>query len=87
MASFNFNSVVFGSWFCVTNDSGSFISHLADTREPEASLATQHSHLDEFVDNLDKMLLSGLAREIEEESVLNAILTSAAPELLGSDSI
>jgi hypothetical protein len=33
------------------------------------------------------MLLSGLAMEIKEESVLDAISTSAAPELLGSDSI
>jgi hypothetical protein len=33
------------------------------------------------------MLLPNLAREIEEESVLDAILTRAAPGLLGSDSI
>jgi hypothetical protein len=33
------------------------------------------------------MLLNDLAREIEEESVFDAISTRAAPGLLGSDSI
>jgi hypothetical protein len=90
-ASFDFTSVVldegttfvFGSRNCVANDSGGFNSHLADTRELEASLATQRSHLGEFVDNLDEMQ----AREIEEESVLDAISTRVAPELLESDTI
>jgi hypothetical protein len=95
MASFDFTSTaldegttfIFGSWICVANGSGGFKSHLADTREPEASAATQRSRLNEFFDNLDEMLLPDLAREIEEESIFDAILTRATPGLLGSDSI
>jgi hypothetical protein len=78
---------VFSFWICVTNGTGGFNSHLADSREPETLAATQHSDLDEFIDNLNKMLLPDFAREIEEESVLDAILTHAAPGLLGSDLI
>jgi hypothetical protein len=62
-------------------------SHLADTKEPETSAATQRSDLDKFIDNLDEMLLPDLAREIEEESVLDTISTRAAPGLLGSNPI
>jgi hypothetical protein len=80
MASFNFTSVVldegttfvFGSWIYITNSSGGFNSHLTDSREPETSAATRRSDLDEFIDNLDEMLLP---KEIEEESVLYAIST------------
>jgi hypothetical protein len=70
---------IFGSWICIANCSGGFNSHLVDNREPEASAATQCSRLDEFVDNLDEMLLPDLAREIEEESVSDVISTCAAP--------
>jgi hypothetical protein len=41
----------------------------------------------EFIDNLDEMLLPDLARDIEEESTVDATLTHAAPGLLGSKSI
>jgi hypothetical protein len=51
------------------------------------SAATQRNNLDEFIDNLDKMLLPHLAKEIEEESILDAISTCTAPRLLGSDPI
>jgi hypothetical protein len=86
MTSFDFTGVVldegttfiFGSWICIANGSGGFNSHLADFGELEASAATPHNHLDEFVDNLDEMLLSDLAKEIEEESVFDAISTRAA---------
>jgi hypothetical protein len=64
-----------------------FNSHLADSREPETSAATQRSDLDEFIDNLDEMLLPDLSREIEKESILSATLTHAAPGLLGSNPI
>jgi hypothetical protein len=76
MASFHFTSVVlgegttliFGSWICIANGSGGFNNHLANSRESETPTATQRGDLDEFIDNLDEMLLPGLAREIEEES-------------------
>jgi hypothetical protein len=95
MASFDFTSAVldegttfiFGSWICVVNGLGGFNSHLADFGELKASAATPHNRLDEFVDNLNKMLLPDLAREIEEESVFDAISTRAAPRLLGSGPI
>jgi hypothetical protein len=53
----------------------------------EASTVAQCSDLDEFIDNLDEMLLPDLAREIEEESAVNATLTRASPGLIRSDSI
>jgi hypothetical protein len=55
--------------------------------KPEASAASQSNNLDEFIDNLDEMLLPDLTREIEEESVSNATSTHAAPGLLGLDPI
>jgi hypothetical protein len=55
--------------------------------KPEAYAAAQHSDLDELIDNLDETLLSDLAREIKEESAVDATSTRAAPGLLGSDSI
>jgi hypothetical protein len=92
MASFDSTSAVldegmtfvFGSWVCIANVSGGFNSHLANNRKPEASAATQRSNL-KFIDNLDEMLLPDLAREIEEQFILDATLTHAAPGLLGSD--
>jgi hypothetical protein len=94
MASFNFTSTVldegttfiFGSWICVANGLGGFNSHLVDTREPEASTSTRSSNLDEFVDNLDKLLLPDLALQIEKISIFDATFTGDAPGLAGSDS-
>jgi hypothetical protein len=76
----------FGSWICVANGLAGFNSHLVDFRKPEASTPTRRSNLDEFIDNLDKLLLPDLARQIERMSVFNATSTRAAPGLLGSDS-
>jgi hypothetical protein len=47
MASFSFTSTmldehttfIFGSWICITNGSGGFNGHLADSRKPEAFAA------------------------------------------------
>jgi hypothetical protein len=61
---------------------GGFNSHLADTRKPEISAATQRSDLDEFVGNLDEMLLPNLVGEIEKMSAFDATSTRAAPGLL-----
>jgi hypothetical protein len=71
----------------IANCSSGFNSHLADTRELEASAATRCGRLDEFVDNLDEILLSDLDMEIEEESIFDAISTRTAPGLLRLDSI
>jgi hypothetical protein len=76
----------FSSLICVANGLGGFNSYLADSRKPEASAATQHSDLDEFIKNLDKFLLLDLARQIERTSVFDATLVRAAPGLLISDS-
>lgn len=51
----------------------------------ETPAATHHNDLDEFIDSLDEMLLPGLSREIEEQSVFDT--THAAPGFLGSTSI
>jgi hypothetical protein len=94
MASFNFTSAmldrgttfIFGSWICVANGSGGFNSHLANSRELEASSSTRSSDLDEIIDNLDKLLLPDLALQIEKISVFDAISTCDAPDLVGLDS-
>jgi hypothetical protein len=73
MASFNFTSAVldkdttfiFESWIYVANGLGGFNSHLVDSRKPMASTSTRSSNLNEFVDNLDKLLLPDLALQIE----------------------
>jgi hypothetical protein len=70
MASFNFTNAVlnegttliFGSWVCIADGAGGFCRHLIDNMKPEASIAAQRSNLDEFIDNLDEMLLPDLAR-------------------------
>jgi hypothetical protein len=72
MASFNFTSIVlddgitfiFGSWICVTNGLGGFNSHLANSNESEASSSTPNSDLDDFIDNLDDLLLPDLAQQV-----------------------
>jgi hypothetical protein len=69
MASFNFTSAVlyegmiliFGSWICVANSLGGFNSHLAKSKKPEASSSTSSSDLNDFINNLDDMLLPDLA--------------------------
>jgi hypothetical protein len=77
---------IFGSWICVANGLGGFNSYLADSRKPEASTPTRSSDIDEFIDNLDELLLLDLPRQIERTSVFKVTSTRAAPELLGSDS-
>jgi hypothetical protein len=42
--------------------------------------------LDEFIDNLDELLLPDSVRQIENMSVFDATSTRAAPELIGSNS-
>jgi hypothetical protein len=94
MASFSSTSTVldegttfiFGSWICVANSLGGFNGHLADSRKPEASTPTRRSNLDEFIDNLNELLLPDLAGEIEMTSVFDVTSTRAAPGLLGSNS-
>jgi hypothetical protein len=93
MASFNFTSAVldegttfiFGSWICVANALGGFNSHLANSKEPEASSSTPSSNLHEFIDNLDDMLLPDLAQQIEKISIFNATSTRDAPDLFVLD--
>jgi hypothetical protein len=94
MASFNFTSAVldkgttftFGSWICVANGLGGFNSHLANSKEPEATSPTPSSDLDDFIDNHDDMLLSDLAQQIEKMSIFNATSTRDTPDLFRSDS-
>jgi hypothetical protein len=69
MASLNFISTmfdegttfIFGSWICVADGLGGFNSHLANSKESEASSSTSSSDLDDFIDNLDVSLLPDLA--------------------------
>jgi hypothetical protein len=63
---------------------GGFNSHLAHSREPEASTSTQSSNLDEFIDNLNELLLPDLALQIEKMSVFYVISTRDALELVGA---
>jgi hypothetical protein len=72
----------FGSWICIAIGSGGFNSHLADSSKPEASAVARGSNLDEFVNNLDELLLPDLAKEVEKMSVFDATSTHAAPRLL-----
>jgi hypothetical protein len=94
MALFNFTSAmvnkgttfIFGSWICVANGLGGFNSHLVDSREPKASTSTRSSNLDEFINNLNELLLPILAMQIEKMSVFYATSTHDIPELVGLDS-
>jgi hypothetical protein len=69
MASFNFTSAVldkgttfiFSSWIYVADGLGGFNNHLANSKELEVSPSTSSSDLDDFIDNLDDMLLPDLA--------------------------
>jgi hypothetical protein len=64
---------------------GGFNSHLVDSRKPKASTPTKHSDHDEFIDNLDELLIPDLVRQIEKMSVSNTTSTYAASELVGSN--
>jgi hypothetical protein len=94
MVSFNFTSAmldegttfIFDSWICVANGLGGFNSHLVDSKKLEDSTPARHSDLDEFIDNLDELLLPDLVLQIEKISVFDVTSTRAAPELVGSDS-
>jgi hypothetical protein len=94
MASFKFTSAVldegttldFGSWICVANGLDGFNRHLVDSEKPMASTSTQHGDIDEFVDNLDELLLTDLVLQIRKMSAFDATSTHDAPELVGSDS-
>jgi hypothetical protein len=70
---------IFSSWICVPNGLGGFNSHLANSREAEASLSIRSS-------NLDELLLPDLALQIEKMSIFDATSTHDATELVGSDS-
>jgi hypothetical protein len=65
---------------------GGFNSHLANFKEPEAPSSTPSNDLDEFIDNLDDLLLPDLAQNIEKMSIFDATSTRDAPDLVGSDS-
>jgi hypothetical protein len=94
MASLSFTSTmldegttfVFGFWTCVANGLGGFNNHLVDSRKPEASTPNRCSDLNEFIDNLDELLLPDLAKQIKNMSVFYATSTRAAPRLVGLDS-
>jgi hypothetical protein len=77
---------VFSSLICAANGLGGFNSHLADSRKPEASTPTRRCDLDEFIDNLNELLLPDLVQHIEKMSIFDATSTRAAPELVGLDS-
>jgi hypothetical protein len=62
---------------------GGFISHLVDSRKPEASAETRRCNLDSFIDDLDEVLLPDLPRQIKNTSVFYATSTHAAPGLIG----
>jgi hypothetical protein len=94
MAFFNFTSAVldegttfiFGSWICVANGLAGFNTHLVNSRKPEASTSTRSSDLDEYIDNLDELLLPDLVLQIKKIFILNTTSTRDALELVGPDS-
>jgi hypothetical protein len=65
---------------------GGFNSHLANSKEPEASSSTPSNDLNEFIDNLDGLLFSDLAQQIEMISIFNVTSTYDAPDLVRLDS-
>jgi hypothetical protein len=71
---------IFGSWICVANGLGGFNSHLI------ASTSTRSSDLNEFIDNLNELLLPDLVLQIEKMSIFDTTSTRDVPELVGSDS-
>jgi hypothetical protein len=95
MASLNFTIAVldegttftFGSCICVAKGLGGFNSHLANSKEPEALSSTPSSDLNNFIDNLDDILLPDLAQQIEKMSIFSVTSTCDAPDLFRSYSI
>jgi hypothetical protein len=93
VASFNFTSAVldegttfiFSSWICVANGLGGFNSHLANSKKPKASSSISSNDLDDFINNLDDMLLPDLAQQIEKMSIFNVTSTPDAPDLFVSN--
>jgi hypothetical protein len=93
MASFKFTSAVppqgtmfvLGSWVCIADGAGNFHRFIIDMK-PKTLAASFRSDLDEFVDNLDDLSTHGSAARTEEDSVFNAIPSSAATTLLRLDS-
>jgi hypothetical protein len=77
---------IFGSWICIANGLGGFISHLVDSRKPEAPAATRRCNLDSFIDDLDELMLPDPSRQIEKTSVFDVTSSCIAPGLLRSDS-
>jgi hypothetical protein len=65
---------------------GGFNSHLVDSKKPEISTSTWCGGLDEFINNLDELLLPDLALQIKKMSVVDMTSTHDAPELVGSNS-
>jgi hypothetical protein len=65
---------------------GDFRRFTIDVMKPKTLVASFHSELNEFVNNLDDSLIHGSTRKIEEESASNATLPRAATTTLGSDS-
>jgi hypothetical protein len=65
---------IFGSWICVADGLGGFNSHQANSKEPEATSSTPSSDLDNFIDNLDDMMLPDLARQIKKCPFLTRLL-------------
>jgi hypothetical protein len=94
MQSFNFTNTmldegttfIFGSWICIANGLGGFNSHLANSKESEASSSTPSCDLDEFIDNLDDLLFPNLAQQIKKMSIFNVTSARDAPHQVGSDS-
>jgi hypothetical protein len=93
MATFNLTNAMlnegtmftFSSWVCVANGSSGLNNDLVNTKKPEASGGKFRSDLDDFVDNLDDMLLPDLVRELEHELRFNPISTCATPRLIRLD--
>jgi hypothetical protein len=70
---------IFGFWICAANGLGGFNSDLVNYRKPEAATPTRYSDLDEYIDNLDELLLPDLIRQIKKMFVFDVTSTSATP--------
>jgi hypothetical protein len=93
MASCNFKSTVIdeGTTFIFGSASASPTVWVASTATWPTPRSQRPLHqlkaaLDDFIDNLDDMLLPDLAQQIEKMSVFNVTSTRDALDLLGSDS-
>jgi hypothetical protein len=54
--------------------------------KPKTPVASFHSNLNEFVDNLDDLSIHGSATRTEEESAFGVTPSNATTTLLGLDS-